>query len=298
MMSRSFLSTNVSLPNPALNIYQILQKCMHSTTGTSIHVAFTVTCLLLLLPLCVFVFYLGHRQSRQHGSGLKTSHTDVFTYHMVVIEFISIFGTTLVCCSLYVDLKVLGVIGIYFYTINLPGQMLFHILTCLERFLAVVHPITYRSLRTAKGIRLRNITLTCAWLLTFSWTVLLITADQLTISIASFCLNFSFLIVVSFCSLSVLCVLSHMGPGKERRVDRSKMRALYTILAILGVLLFRFGGSMLSTMLFACHRLVGEGMCALWMCVVWFFLPSRFVLPMLFLQRAGKLSCSKRNDSG
>ncbi|XP_034531924.1 uncharacterized protein LOC117807007 isoform X2 [Notolabrus celidotus] len=303
MSLSSFLSTNTSLQSSAFNLYHFMQVCYNTPVGSSIQTSFTIMCVLLLAPFCIFVLYLVHQQTKQQGSGLKLSHADVFTLHVVVIELLSIFGTTLICCGHHADIPDMMMLGIYFYSLNLPGQMFFHILTCLERFVAVVHPIAYLSMRTAKGIRIRNIAVCCTWLLTFVWTLVLITSDQAAISSISFCITFLFFIIVSSCSLSVLCVLIRPGPGEgggERRVDHSKMRAFYTILAILGVLLFRFGGTTLSSSAtYASAELTGEGRCELWLSVVWFYLPSRLVLPILFLQRVGKLLCCRnRNHSG
>lgn len=54
------------------------------------------------------------------------------------------------------------VLGQYFSSITLPVQVMFHLLTCLECYLAV-HPITYRHLRESHGIKIRNIITVCVW---------------------------------------------------------------------------------------------------------------------------------------
>ncbi|KAJ4926971.1 hypothetical protein JOQ06_014712 [Pogonophryne albipinna] len=76
------------------------------------------------------------------------------------------------------------------------GESLFHVLTCLERYLAVVRPIIYLRLRNVQGVRIRNISI----------------------------------------GLSVLCVLIRPGPGNGERVDQSKQSAFYTVTAITAAL--------------------------------------------------------------
>lgn len=73
-----------------------------------------------------------------------------------------------------------------------------------------------------------------------------------------FCIIGFTLTVMSFYSISVLCAL----PGPEElsrnreRVDQSKQRAFYTIIAISAVLLIRFGCYMIAT--FTYNSVVGD----------------------------------------
>lgn len=103
------------------------------------------------------------------------------------------------------------------------------------------------------------------------------------------------LIVISFCSLSVLRVLMRPGPGEEGgagwQVDQSKLRAFYTIMAILGVLLFRFGGNLFTAALCVFVQIGETVKCGMLLSLFLSDVPSSLVLPLLFLQRAGKLMC-------
>eukprot|EP00064_Thunnus_orientalis_P023959 superscaffoldBa00009649_g24223 len=202
-------------PHPSsLSLYNILRKCINSTAGSLSITTFTITSILFLLPLCIFILYLGHQRWRQQRSGTTISHSDLFTYHMVISELMNILGFTLTCCAVFTDLPEMMMPGLYLSYINISAQMFFHILTCVERYLAVVHPVTYLGLRKARGIRIRNITIGCVWLLCFVTT----------------------------------------GPGEgdrsRQQVHQSKLRAFYTIMAILGVLLLRFSQNILTTVLF------------------------------------------------
>ncbi|GLD73435.1 uncharacterized protein AKAME5_002476000, partial [Lates japonicus] len=211
-----------------------------------IFIGYSITAILLLLPLCTFILYLGLQrrlQQRSSSSAATMSHSDCFTYHMAVIELIGVLGLTLSLCGIFMeDLNIMW-LGFSLMVINWCGEVLFHILTCVERYLAAVHPIIYLSLRKERGIRIRNITIGCVWLLCFAWTCLS-NMDSLLI-IPDFCLLFSSLTITVFCSVSVLCVLIRPRPGEQGgdrgRVDQSKQRAFYTIIAILGVLLLRCG---------------------------------------------------------
>lgn len=47
------------------------------------------------------------------------------------------------------------------------GEILFHILTCVERCLAVVHPVPYLRLKNKRGVRIQAVSTGCVWLLRF-----------------------------------------------------------------------------------------------------------------------------------
>eukprot|EP00064_Thunnus_orientalis_P019247 superscaffoldBa00004732_g19363 len=213
-------------PHPlpsSLSVYNLMLKCFSSTAGFLSITAFTITIILFVLPLCILVLYLGHQRWRQQRSGTAISHSDLFTYHMVITELTNILGSILSCCSVLTDIPEIIMPNLYIYSINLYAQMSFHILTCVERYLAVVHPVTYLGLRKARGIRIRNITIGCVWLLCFVTTG------------------------------------PGEGGGSRQQVQQSKLRAFYTIMAILGVLLLRFGQNTLSAALYASPQLGETG---------------------------------------
>lgn len=306
MSVNSSSSSNLPLPTSPLssNIFQIpiylqIFSCYNSTAGAINITAFTITSILIFLPLYIFVLYLGLQQWQQQSSSKAMSHSKYFTFHMVIMELLNVLGSTLICCGIHTDLPQMIMVGIFLLSINLFGQMLFNLLTCVERYLAVVHPITYLRLRKAKGIRIRNITIGCVWLLCFAALGVLYVQDHVSIVVFLFSFTALVIIVVSFCSLSVLCVLIRPGPGEGSRgrqqVDQSKLRAFYTLMAILGVLVLKFMGNIIGSVLYALPQLGVIGRCSLWFSTIWIGLPSTLVLPFLFLQRAGKLLCCKNN---
>ncbi len=212
---------------------------------------------------------------------------------MAAVELISAFGGTVYFCGIYTDLSEVMEVGFYLTNIAFPGQMSFHILTCVERYLAVVHPVTYLGLRQSGGVRIRNISTVCAWLLCFGWSGTLRIVDLPVVPYI--CFLVLSLIVVSFCSLSVVCVLIRPGPGEvggdRERVDQSKQRAFHTIMAIVGVLWLWFAGFLVCLTLDSSNLLSHDDGCVVLISANWFNLPSGLILPLLFLHRAGKLPC-------
>lgn len=284
------------------NALNELVVCLRTPPGTYSITAYAIVSILVLLPLYIFTLHLGFQQWRQHRSCMTINHSEFFTYHMVGIELMGVLNFTLICCGVHTGCKTVIVMGLHIFHIYSSGQMSVHLLTCVERYLAVIHPIAYQRLRNKKGIRIRNIIIFSWWLFCFGGAFLVL-ADPKVAKIIFSSLTVSELIVVCFLSLSVLKVLTRPGPGKEGRckdrVGQSKLRAFRTMLAVIVVLLFRFGGNLFTTAVYVASQMEHQERCIVFVSILWTFLPSSLLLPLLFLHRAGKLACcKKKKESG
>lgn len=183
------------------------------------------------------------------------------------------------------------------FSFTSPGQSLFHVLTCVERYVAVVHPITYRSLRHSGGVRIRKISSGCVWLLCFTALAQSKLVCGYTRFILQTCFMVALLALVSFCSVSVLCILIHAGPRKaatdKAGVAQSKRRAFHTITAIMGTLWLRFVGVIFTSFFYNPNQ---ELRCLVQSSAAWLTMPGSLVLPLLFLHRAGKLPSCKHHS--
>ncbi|XP_078020892.1 uncharacterized protein LOC144459933 [Epinephelus lanceolatus] len=282
--------------NSSFSSNDSLLDCRFTRPASFFFITHYITRILLLLPLCILVLYLGlqrWQQQRSTSTAAMMIHSDSFTYHMVTMELVDLLGSIFNLCGVFLYRSDILLWGEYFWSFTWYGELCFHILTCVERYLAVVHPVTYLSLRGESGIRIRNISIGCVWLFCVGVTICITLKYFLHVA---FCFLILSLIIVSFCSLSVLCVLIRPGPGEQggdrERVDQLKRRAFYTILAILGVLLLRSSANLSWDFV---HMLGQGGKCATSVADIWFNLPSSLVLPLLFLHRAGTLACCKNN---
>lgn len=262
--------------------------CFFFEPGTSLFISYATTNTVVLLPLTVLTLLHGVQEWWQKGSS-ALSHSDCLTYSLASMELLGLSGCVTCICAVYVQHPVALIIGLVLYSFTTFGETVFHTLTSVERYLAVVHPLTYLRLRNERGTRMRNVAIACAWPLSLAMASLMQDADIFIV--ASFCFLLLSLIIVCFCSLSVLQVLIRTGPGEQgegkRRADQGKKKAFYTIVLILGTLLLRFAGSLAWSVYFQSK---GTLNCLLLTCEVWFHLPSSLVLPLLFLHRVGKLN--------
>lgn len=254
--------------------------------------AFNVTRVCVLLPLSTVVLFLGYRRWRQQRS---SSHADMFTYHNAALELICNVGTAAYVYGTYADVPCLQVAGLWFSWMALCGEICFHLLTCVERYLAVVRPVTYRALGAARGVRLRNVVVACVWLLCLlcssveTWLPL---QTASTFSIQLICILTVSLLVVSFCSVSVLLVLVRPGPGDvagdRQQVDQPKRRAFVTVATITAALSLWFVGLVAGFSLDLSFQDSDLGF-VLRASSYWFMMPGSLVLPLLYLYRTGHI---------
>lgn len=219
---------------------------------------------------------------------------------MVLIELIGITGWIFLFCANLTDISQFQVVATFLFSVSLNGQAIFHLVTCLERYVAVVHPIVYRSLRNAKGVRIRNVTIGVSWLLTFVLYTLVFLKDVSSYRFISLIWISMCMAVICFCSFSVLFFLIHPQPGEGDRdkVDKMRLRAFFTIMAILGVLFIKFIGSLICSALISSAQEGENKVCVILLIVWWFCLPGSLLLPLLFLLRAGKLGCTNNRETG
>ncbi|KAL3046057.1 hypothetical protein OYC64_004130 [Pagothenia borchgrevinki] len=282
------------------NSSQTPSSCFSSPPGSSIFAVFTVTNLLLLLPLSTFILGFGFLRWRKQRPAAMNP-LDVFTFHMVVMELFGMSSSVTCFTGAYKNHQNMIKVGCNMFAITSCVKMFFHVLTCMERYMAVVHPLTYRNLSKSGGVMIRNICVGFVWFLLAGLIALRLQMGNNFNMILFFCNLVLSLIVSSFCNISVVRVLNRAGPGEEGanagKTDTLKQKALVTITAIMAVLLVRFSGNLICLSLGSSHVLSSYDTCVVLTSGVWFCLPSSYVLPLLFLHRAEKLPCLKYNKN-
>lgn len=298
MSLNSSNGSQIVLPSSVLGINEFIYGCLQSTVGIYNMTVYTVISILLL---CIYIPIIDVGRRRWQRCGTQTSHSDFITYQVVIIELAHLIGCILCCCGIYADIPDLIVVGSYFFPFKLTAQMLFHILTCMERYLAVVHPVTYLGLKTANMIRVRNAVFGFTWFLSALSMGTMNVVDELALIAIAGSTIFACLLVIFFFSISVLRVLIQTKPGDRvgdrQAVHQTKLRAFYTIITILALLLLRSGSNLLTLLRLNSLKMGEDTKCGMWLSIFWFCLPSSLVLPLLFLQRAGRLACFRKNSN-
>lgn len=273
--------------------------CMKTKHGAIVFSAFFITNSFLLLSSYVLIFNLGvqrwRRQRAASPASATTSPLDLFNNHYASMELLLILSQLGCVCGIQNGDEVMLCLSYYVLCVCWIGETSFQILVCLDRYLAVVHPLTFLKLRGEIGLRVRNTVLLGVWLLCAA-SVPLVLKETVFRSVCMLHVLLSF-IVEALCSLCVLRALHRsIGPGepgqKRKKVDNSKHRAFYSILAILGSQSLK----VFSYMLWFIFGVSSPHLCYVIISEVWLTIPSHQVLPLLILQKAGILQCCKHGS--
>lgn len=285
--SRSCISTNM---------FFVLYNCAVSMTGQVGLIIYTSINIIILLPLCISVLYLGLQQWWQQCTRAPMNHIDALTYNITISEIINIMGHMCLCIAIYINVQPVAGVGVTLMAVNLNGQMSFHTMICMERYLAVIHPITYLSLKKTNGVRKRNTAIVSIWLFNIMQTGFMFINVNNYLIFLYLCIITLFLAIVSFSSLYVLCALLHSRPGEggsRSQLNQAKIKAFFIMVVILGVLMVKFVAQCCSTLLYILLDVGESPKCILFLCVVWFSFPTSLLLPLLFMYRMGRLHFCK-----
>ncbi|XP_058613288.1 hydroxycarboxylic acid receptor 2-like [Onychostoma macrolepis] len=213
------------------------------------------------------------------------------------------FNINLFICELWISFScLLSVLSNFVQLMALPsfltglmvaGRPLFQCLICVERYLAVVHPVSFLKF---KPLRYRVICCTVVWIITLASCLCCMFTSSLNQFIWFMWLFpiqfFLFLSIQLFCLVAVLRALKQSGPGergRERREENHmKRRVFYLILIITVCMCISFVPYILAGVfnIFQKHNANTYNTFAS-VC----FIMGGFVHPVLFLHRSGKLPC-------
>lgn len=268
--------------------------CSTSSASSLMFLSFTCISFSVLVPLSSLVLFTAIQRQCQRPS-TTTSNYDLISYNILALELIN-----LLACGIYLVgrftlrlvLMKTGLSAVYFV---FQGRLLFHCLTCVEQYVAVMHPIIYRNLKTNSGVLARNAIIAFVWLVSLLILVFAYLYSDSFPHIPILLLFALGLATISYCTLSVLHALIRPGPGEvsgnKRKVDQAKKRAYVSIAVIAGAMYVTYIITVTCIALHASSVLEYNEGCVVLTVSFFSCLPSSVSTPLLFLYRAGKLPC-------
>ncbi|XP_026089813.1 G-protein coupled receptor 35-like [Carassius auratus] len=183
-------------------------------------------------------------------------------------------------------------LAMFLQGLTITGRPLFQSLICIERYLAVVHPVTFLKY---KPLRYRVICCIAAWIITLgSCLFCLIMFFFSTVAMHACFYSVQFLLYLPiqlFCLVAVLRALKQSGPGERGREreekNHMKTRAFYLILITTVTMTITY----VPTTVTGIFTIVLDQLnLIVWIPSMICFILAGFVQPVLYLHRAGKLS--------
>ncbi len=174
---------------------------------------------------------------------------------------------------------------------DVTGHPLFQCLICVERYLAVVHPVNFLKY---KPLRYRVICCSAAWIITLG-SCLICMNNFLTEYMYMWFLSMQFLLflfIQMFCCVAVLRALKQSGPGERGREkveeNHMKRRAFNLILMTTVNTVISFAPLTITALIFIVTQ---HFLLILWSVGSICFMLAGFLPPVLYLHRLGKVSC-------
>nr|XP_055035958.1 G-protein coupled receptor 35-like [Misgurnus anguillicaudatus] len=270
--------------NSTLN-HNITESSINSIMGlmSIVHVCVIGINYLFGLPTHTYVIWLIVTRSESEIS------LEFFNLNLSVCEIGNCLNCFLVALSMW--FSSLQKLSYFSRGLCITGRPLFQCLICVERYLAVVHPVTFLKF---KPLRYKVICCTAAWIICLGSClcclfILIVFAFDMFVLFYSVQF-FLFLFIQLFCGLAVLKALKQSGPGERGREreeeNHMKRRAFHLILIItVSTLIAYVPSSFMGLFIVMIKQYTQE----LYLIALVCFLLAGFVQPVLYLHRAGKL---------
>ncbi|XP_067231458.1 C-C chemokine receptor type 8-like [Chanodichthys erythropterus] len=224
------------------------------------------------------------------GNGVTS---EFFNLNLSLCEIGICLNSLLTIIYFYSQFSHLAILADFLLGLFVTGRPLFQCLMCVERYLAVVHPVTFLKY---KPLRYKMICCTVAWIITLgSCLYCMFNTNQPDFNIYIYFYLIQFIVFFSiqlFCLVTVLRALKQSGPGERGRVrveeNHMKRRAFCLILITSVTMSVIYMPFIISGFYFILSHLFIVDIFSIGL---FCFILAGFVQPVLYLHRAGKLPC-------
>jgi hypothetical protein len=274
-MNTSTSAANSSLPENQFAAY-LSQDQTISTASYAIN-------FILGLPTNIYVLWLIVTEVEGRMA------SEFFTLNLAVSEILFCLCSIMYFVWLHHPTIVASYIMVFSFGFIMTGRPMFQCCICVERYLAVVHPVVYLKY---KPLRYRVGCCSVVWLMVPGSCLFFMCGSEIHFIFHVYWCEFLMLFLLKlFCCLSVLRALKRPGPGEGERegTNNMKMRAFKIICIIMLSMVVNYLPYEITIPL-QCYVNGGECLSALSICFT-INVITGLVQPLLYLHRAGKLPC-------
>lgn len=182
------------------------------------------------IPTNLMVLWLIHRNKGDSCT------SDIFISHLAILDVLFCLIPPLELANIvFLTTSSTWYVLRFFYGIKDSSPLLLSCI-CLDRYMAVVHPITFTELKDRNH---RAILAMIVWVITLAYA-----AAKCVGNIVNFEKVFTGMILAAFafmvfCNISILWVLKQSGPGRDE-MHPVKKRAFKMVLIILAIIVFNY----------------------------------------------------------
>ncbi|XP_061118027.1 proteinase-activated receptor 3-like [Conger conger] len=269
----------------------LYEQCKHMPEGLIFYLILQFINMFLGIPANLMVLWLLHKNKGDSSS------SDIFILHLAILDTFFCLSPPLELANiifLNTNNKTWDVLN-FFYGVK-DCSLLFLSCICLDRYMAVLHPITFTELKDRSH---RTVCATVAWLVTIAYGV-----TRCVGNIPNFRRVFIVMLLAAFafmffCNVAILRALRQSGPGRDE-MHPVKKRAFKMVLIILGIIVFNYFPPV-ALFPFQEYFSLDENYCYVYPLAFSFMDISSSIQPVLYLSREIPrvlCCCPKKQDSG
>ncbi|XP_048114200.1 proteinase-activated receptor 3-like [Alosa alosa] len=208
----------------------VFESCKDMPAGFLFYLCLQFINLSLGIPANVMVLWLIHKNKGD------SSTSDIFILHLAILDILFCLMPPLELVNLmYLATGHIWSTLSFVYGVK-DCSLLFLSCICLDRYMAVRHPILFAELKDRQH---RKVCALAMWALTLAYAV-----TRCVDTVPNFEKTFIVMILAAFafmvfCNISILWALSQSGPGRDE-MHPVKKRAFKMVLIILAIIVFNY----------------------------------------------------------
>ncbi|XP_061118029.1 proteinase-activated receptor 3-like [Conger conger] len=186
--------------------------------------------LFLGIPANLMVLWLLHKNKGD------SSTSDIFILHLAVLDtFFCLIPPLEFANKVFLTISSTWYVLRFFYGVK-DSSPLFLSCICLDRYMAVLHPITFTELKDRSH---RTVCTAVVWLFTLAYAVAKCVDNIPNFEKAFVVMLLSAFAFMLFCNVAILHALRQSGPGRDE-MHPVKKRAFKMVLIILAIIVFNY----------------------------------------------------------
>ncbi|XP_047426316.1 proteinase-activated receptor 3 [Mugil cephalus] len=208
----------------------VYEQCINMPALLIWYLALQFTNMVLGIPANLIVLWLIHKNK------VDSSTSDIFIFHLAILDVLfCLIPPMELVTVIFLNSSTIWYVLRFFYGLK-DSSPLFLSCICLDRYMAVVHPIAFTAL---KDSNVRTVMVVVVWLVTLAYA-----SAKCVGSIPNFNKVFTWMILavfafMVFCNITILWALRQSGPGRDE-MHPVKKRAFKMVLIILAIIVFNY----------------------------------------------------------
>ncbi|KAJ8347004.1 hypothetical protein SKAU_G00284050 [Synaphobranchus kaupii] len=208
----------------------VYEECKDMPAALIFYLALQFINMFLGIPANLMVLWFLHKNKGD------SSTSDIFFFHLAILDtFFCLIPPVELANKVFLNISSTWYVLRFFYGVK-DSSLLFLSCICMDRYMAVLHPITFTELKDRSH---RTVCATMVWLVTLAYAV-----AKCVGNIPNFEKAFVFMILAAFafmlfCNVAILHALRQSGPGRDE-MHPVKKRAFKMVLIILAIIVFNY----------------------------------------------------------